>query len=86
MIFKRSKLEIYLDVLNAIRRGVKGPTRIMYSSNLSWEPLMKILSSLVNQELILCKKQGSHSIYVITSKGKNVLNYFKEAENLIKIK
>ncbi len=49
---KRSRLEIYLDILKVLRKGESRPTRIMYQSNLSWKPLMKILDSLIKQEIV----------------------------------
>ena len=33
---RRSRLEIFFDVLAIIARGVSKPTRIMYKTNLSW--------------------------------------------------
>ena len=86
MISKRSRVEIYIDVLNAIRQGVHKPTRIMYKTNLSWKPLMKILDSMMEQGLIRAEEEGNRTTYWITEKGRNVLNYFKEAMSLIEIK
>jgi len=83
---KRSRLEIYLDVLQVIRKGTHKPTRIMYRTNLSWKPLMGVLDAMMGQDLIVAEKRGSHTVYEITEKGKNVLNYFREAMRLIEIK
>jgi predicted transcriptional regulator len=83
---KRSRLEIYLDVLNAIKKGIDKPTRIMYRTNLSWKPLMEVLDTMMAQELIKTEKQGKHTLYEITEKGKNVRNYFNGAMELIEIK
>jgi predicted transcriptional regulator len=85
VVNKRSKLEIYLDVLKAIRKGTNKPTRIMYRTNLSWKILMGILDSLVQQEFIAVETQGRHKVYNVTEKGKNVLEYFKEAFQLVTI-
>ena len=49
---RRSKLEIYLDVLSTIKGGTEKPTSIMYEANLSWRPLKKILAHMVSQTLI----------------------------------
>jgi predicted transcriptional regulator len=83
---KRSRLEMYLDVLNAIKKGVCRPTRIMYRTNLSWKPLMEVLDAMMTQELIEANRQGRHTLYKITEKGKNLLNYFHEAMELLEIK
>jgi len=93
MSSKRSRIEIYLDVLHAIKRGTHKPTRIMYRTNLSWkplmsilEPLMSILESMIEQGLVRVEEEGNRTTYWITEKGRNVLNYFMEAMNLIEIK
>ena len=53
MTSKRSRLEIYLDVLKAIERGNEKRTRIMYCTNVSWNPLMRVLSALKKQGFLL---------------------------------
>ncbi|MEM4726723.1 MAG: winged helix-turn-helix domain-containing protein [Candidatus Bathyarchaeia archaeon] len=91
MARRRSKLEIYLDVLMLIRSGVNKPTRIMYGANLSWKPLQQILGSLVEQELIRevdardKRDRRTTTYYVITRKGESVINYFSRARDLIRI-
>ncbi len=87
---RRSKLEIYLEVLNIIKNETYKPTRIMYQANISWQPLMKVLGSMISQGLvdeIDMKKQNrkrdkrTSKIYRITLKGEQVINYFKGAKN-----
>jgi len=83
---RRSKLEIYLEVLKIVKGGTDKPTRIMYQANISWQPLMKILTSMVSQELIeeidmtsggRRRDKRTSRIYVITMKGEQVIRYFK---------
>ena len=83
MAYKRSRLEIYLDVLRVIQHGTHKPTRIMYRTNLSWKPLMKILDSMVAQALISKVEERKHTTYEIAGKGRNVLEYFEKAMELI---
>ena len=91
MTRRRSKLEIYLDVLRVIKGGVRKPTRIMYGANLSWKPLQQVLRSLLDQGLIIeidvsdggDKRTTKH--YEITQKGENVLRYFDRARRLIEL-
>jgi len=89
MSARRSKLEIMLNVLGAIERGIDKPTRIMYSANMSWNPTQKVLNKLVKEGHILVTEeygaQRAKKRYVITEKGRNVLKYFKGAEELISI-
>lgn len=90
MQLRRSKLDIALCVLSAVRDGVDKPTRIMYAANLSWKPTKRILGSLVGQGLL--RESGdtgsrrSKKRYEITEKGLSVLRYFDGAGRLLDIK
>ncbi len=88
---RRSKLEIYLDVIWAIKSGISKPTRIMYESNLSWKPLQRILGSMIDQGLIqeIDVKNGrdkrTHTLYEVTQKGENIIHYFNKGKEFLKI-
>jgi len=89
---RRSKLEIYLEVLQIIKMGTSKPTRIMYRANISWQPLTRILTSMVSQGLIEAvdtnslsrrkRDKRTRNIYQITMKGEQVIRYFKGAKEL----
>ena len=87
---RRSKLELILDVLEAVMGGTEKPTRIMYEVNLSWNILNEILSSLVSQGCIeeidvsQLKDRRNSRAYRITRKGETVVRYYRDAERLIK--
>ena len=89
MSYRRSKLDIQLEVLKAVREGVDKPTRIMYAANMSWNPVRKILDSLVDGGLlsVIENTVGNRSKrrYEITEKGVSVLNYFEGAKELVDI-
>ncbi|RLI04465.1 hypothetical protein DRO38_01185 [Candidatus Bathyarchaeota archaeon] len=78
MIGKRSRLEIYLDVLEKVSRGVSRPTNIMYKCNLSWCPLQEVLKSLIEKGLIEEIEHRNHKYYTITEKGKEILIYLEK--------
>ncbi|MEM2423559.1 MAG: winged helix-turn-helix domain-containing protein [Candidatus Bathyarchaeia archaeon] len=80
---KRSKLEVYLDVLRAVNKGESKPTRIMYKTNLSWVPLQEILDFLVSQDLLREEESSKRKEYFITEKGKRVLAYLNGLANLL---
>lgn len=84
----RTKLETFLDVLEVIKGGISKPTRIMSRANLSWQPLMRILSSMVNQGFVreidvsLLPRWGGRDkrttkLYEITMKGDEIVKYFR---------
>jgi predicted transcriptional regulator len=85
---RRSKIDIYIELLTSIQGGECRPTRIMYSINLSWKPLCQLLESLENKGLIekmgsLNEDKRSKNLYKITEKGESVLQYFKGTKNLV---
>jgi len=86
---RRSRLEILLEILSAVSNGVNKPTRIMYSTHLSWRPVQEILRSLVDRGLLQeMERTGSKRTkkeYTITEKGENVLRYYKDAEKLLEV-
>jgi predicted transcriptional regulator len=86
---RRSRLEITLDVLKAVRDGVDKPTRIMYVANMSWNPTQELLAKLVEEGLLdvteeRTEKRSKRS-YVITERGRNVISYLRGAEALINL-
>jgi predicted transcriptional regulator len=84
---RRSKLEIMLTVLSAVRNGEGKPTKIMYATNLSWVPTQKMLSDMVEQGLLIKreypKRKRSKTRYEISEKGIRILDYFEKAEDVI---
>lgn len=86
---RRSRLDIMMTVLRAIRDGEDKPTRIMYTANMSWNSTQKILENLQEQDLILVTEEPglkrAKKRYHITDKGLNVLQYFEGAKELIHV-
>ena len=84
---RRSQLEIRLNILSAVKDGVDKPTRIMYAANMSWKPVQRILSHLVEQGLlevrINTESRQSKKRYTLTDKGANVLDYFEKAKEIL---
>ena len=86
---RRSKLEIRLTMLSAIKEGIDKPTRIMYAANLSWKPTQRTLTQLVKQGLINEIEETdnvkSKKRYEITEKGLAVIKYFDDAKMLLPV-
>jgi predicted transcriptional regulator len=89
MSVRRSKLDIQLIVLNAVKDGVDKPTRIMYASNMAYMPMKKTLDNLVNRGLLSVSSnmvgKKAKRRYMITEKGTSVLNYFEGAKEIVDI-
>ncbi len=77
-------------ILSAVRDGVDKPTRIMYAANMSWAPVQRMLSSLMEQGLILevlnTESRQSKRRYQITEKGEKIIDYFNIANELMPLK
>jgi len=82
---KRSRLELYYDVLEAINSGTHKITWIMYETHLSWQLLKEILEPLIHQGFIEKEERNdSKRRYSITDKGKDALSCYKKSiEDLI---
>ena len=87
MTRRRSKLEIYLDVLWVIKNGTNKPKGIIDRVNLSWDLLQKILPSMLSQGLIMeiesREEEGTTKNYTLTQKSENILKYFSRTKELL---
>ena len=80
---RRSRLEMYIDILEVIAKGVSKPTHIMYKANLAWNPTMRYLDYLIGQELIHEEGYESGRRYKITEKGIRVVQYFRNIKEIL---
>lgn len=80
---RRSRLEIYLEVLETIMCGCNKPTNIMYRCYLSWASLKEILDSLVERGLVRVVERNGKRLYLITESGREVINRLKETQSLL---
>jgi len=87
MVGRRSRFEMYVDVLTEIKSGTCLPTQIMYGANMSWNPLKNTLDKLKSKGFIAEQKievnKVSNRSYILTEKGDNVLNYLKTVNNIL---
>ena len=72
---RRSRLEIYFDVLAVIERGHSKPTRIMYKTNLAWTSLQEVFETLIEGGFIQQETFKNSKRYSITDKGRSALSY-----------
>ena len=83
---KRSKLELYLELLSIIKEGTQYPTRIMYKANMSWVPTQQFLEFLVSKSLIEVtvltspRDKRTKKKYSITDRGEKLLAYLHNTQ------
>jgi predicted transcriptional regulator len=84
---RRSKLEMYVDILSVLaHRGPLKLTHVMYKANVNCSVLKEYLDFLVKQGLVeerIIRKQ--RTVYAVTQRGITVLKYFKELKQVLPI-
>ncbi len=79
---KRSKMEIYNDILSAIRLesidGEPRPTRIQAKSNLAYDKLVRYLSELEGRKMI------AQNPLQITGRGRDFLHDYDRIRGFLK--
>jgi len=76
---KRSKLQIYFEVLEVVEEGLSKPTQIMYGTNLSWNTLNDVFDVLINSRFLIKEKTKTSKRFYITTKGKKALSYYRKS-------
>ena len=82
---RRSKLELYIDVLTSIKKRLSKPTNIMQDANLSWKSLQRILGDMCEQGFVIVveekskrkRDRRSSRLYELSSKGLDLLSFFR---------
>jgi len=87
MPMRRSKLEMYIDILKVLaRRGPLKLTHIMYKANVNCSVLKEYLDFLIRQNLVEEQQVGKkREVYAITERGLTVLKYFRELRAVLPI-
>ncbi len=81
---KRSRYEIYLDILDAVRRKGSTPiTRISYSAQLPVDRTKKIVDFLVSKGLLKEENMGDRRVYRLTERGGAFLEALKTVRKFI---
>lgn len=79
-------MEILVDILKAVANGNEKPTHIMYKANLSWTRLKDQLNFLIKQDMLIEEEHESGTVYRMTPKGKEIIEYFKKIESVLTTK
>jgi len=87
MCLRRSKLEMYLDILGVLARsGELKLTHIMYETNVNCCILREYLDFLMKQNPVEERAVGRQRVvYLITQRGNTVLRYYGELKQVLPI-
>lgn len=84
---RRSKLDLYFEIIQAINTGNSRVTHIMREVNMSYKPLKEMLDSLQKQDIVEVldavhfKDKRTSVYYKLTRKGENIYRYLRTALN-----
>jgi predicted transcriptional regulator len=81
--YRRSRIELYVDILQAVANGRESPARIVNAANLSYDRVVHCVEFLEEQGLVQRIEGTSKRRYRMTSKGMNVLRYFSEVHSAL---
>src|SRR5512136_1479490 len=87
MKLRRSKLEMYVDILKVLaNRGPLKLTHVMYKANVNCSVLKEYLDFLIKQGLVEEQMIGRRRmVYAVTQRGITVLRYFRELKQVLPI-
>jgi len=84
---RRSRFEMYVDILTEIESGTCLPTKIMFGVNMNWKTIKRALEKLIDQGFIeeqsIYGIKRSNRIYTLTERGNNVLKYLKTVNEIL---
>jgi predicted transcriptional regulator len=82
---RRSKLEMYIDILKVLsHRGPLKLTHIMYKANVNCSVLKQYLDFLIQQNLVEERTIGKkRTVYAVTERGITVLKHFRELKTVL---
>ena len=84
MVKKRERLEIINDILTEIdKKKIIGPTKLLYSTNLSPQMFKEYIEELLTKKFI-DEERGEKRKIFLTNKGKKFLSEYIIIENTIK--
>lgn len=82
--YRRSRIELYVDVLRAINNGRRSPSRVVYAANPSYDRVIRCINFLVEQGLAQrIEEEKPKKRYTVTERGAEVIRYFNEVETAL---
>lgn len=84
MILRRSKAQIYLDILTSVQRknGKIKKTHIMYDANLTHKRLERYLDVLLLNNFLEKSKKKNQTFYKLTKRGYDFLTEIRRLKKM----
>ena len=78
---RRPNILIYMEILDLLLDGAKGPSRLSQAMGLNFNKFLEFVSFLKAKELIRSEVQDGHELYFITQQGLELNNDWKRVWN-----
>jgi predicted transcriptional regulator len=78
---RRPNILIYMEILDLLLDGPKGPTRLGQAMGLNFNKLLEFASFLDTKGLIRREEQDGHELYFITQQGVQLNQDWKRVWN-----
>ena len=85
MTERRSKLQRYVDTLEALSSGPTNLSRLTLKTKINCCPLKAILSDLLRKKLVEERKIKTSILYAVTPKARIVISKLNELNRLIPV-
>ncbi|MFQ5970493.1 MAG: DUF4364 family protein [Nitrososphaerales archaeon] len=69
-------MEIHVDIMKALTEDPKNPTRVMYTTNITWLKLQECLNLLIKNGLVQEVEGLRSKRYAITQKGREAIGEY----------
>ncbi len=78
---RRPNILIYMEILDLLLDGPKGPSRISQAMGLNFNKFLEFASFLKAKELIKMEVKDGHELYFITQQGSELNGDWKKVWN-----
>lgn len=79
-MIRRSKMEVFMDIIKVAASGPIRRTHIMYRANLAWTVLKEALETLEERGILRSETKGKEIYITLTDRGFNALSRLDEVQ------
>ena len=80
---RRSRLEVYFEILQSVSKEKLTITHILYKSGASYGQVRKALDLLIEHDLVGKIEEATTTRYGVTDKGKQFIENFRAIQKLL---